>query len=400
MIAAAPILTDLFLSVAALIGLGVLHHVISGRGAWDPLNRRFLFGLRITMLLFAARALAILTGAGVFHILVLIGAAMIPVAVLILTEGLLRRHAPPVIKAFIGVGTVAFILLILWPGMTTDRIRLYALLAFQVGGLLAAGFMVLTRDTSTLSTSENRAVGRLGFSLILLIPLAAADFLSDVIGLPIQMSGLGVLFLCWLSISLGRQEAGHRGALTGFAVVVGAAGVAAVLLALMGRMDRDGMIMTLAVVTAAMLTASVYNEARALRSEEQSLSLLRQLAGNEADATTYLRSLQGHPLVAGAAFIDGDGLADLDPTVLRQIFTVTPVLRRADPPFTFGAEGDHVSHLFSRFDATHILLIRPDPLWLVALSMPTIMASDRAELELQAVQRMAALLAKADDATG
>ena len=294
---------------------------------------------------------------------------------------------------------VIFVLLILWPGMTTDRVRLYALLAFQVGGLLAAGSMVLTRDTSSLSTSENRAVGRLGFSLILLIPLAAADFLSDVIGIPIQISGLGVLFLCWLSISLGRQEAGHRGALTGFAVVVGAAGVAATLLAIETGMDRDGIIMTLAVVLAAMLAASIYNEARALRSEEQSLSLLRQLAGSETDVTTYLRSLQGHPMVAGAAFIDGAGLADLDPTVLCHIFTTTPVLRRADPPFTTGAEGDHITHLFSRFDATHILLVRSDPLWLVALSMPTIMASDRAELELQAVQRMAALLAKVDHAT-
>ncbi|MEM8537780.1 MAG: hypothetical protein AAGF56_07950, partial [Pseudomonadota bacterium] len=91
MIAAAPILTQLVLSGAALAGLIVLQGVLAQRGAFDPINRRFLFALRATMLLFVGRILIITTGAGVFRALVLLGAALIPLAVLLLTEGLLRR---------------------------------------------------------------------------------------------------------------------------------------------------------------------------------------------------------------------------------------------------------------------------------------------------------------------
>ena len=55
MIAAATILTQLFLSCAALLGLYVLQSVLVRRDATDPINRRFLFGIRVTMVLFAGR---------------------------------------------------------------------------------------------------------------------------------------------------------------------------------------------------------------------------------------------------------------------------------------------------------------------------------------------------------
>ncbi len=61
---------------------------------------------------------------------------------------------------------------------------------------------------------------------------------------------------------------------------------------------------------------------------------------------------------------------------------------------------DHISHLFNRFDAAHILLAGPHPMRLVALSMPVIAVAPRVELELRVVQRMARLLAKAAEKGG
>jgi hypothetical protein len=399
MIAAAPALTNLFLSLAALTGLVLLHGVITARGALDPINRRFLFGLRVTILLFAARALLVLTGVSAFGPLILLAASLIPLAVIILTEGLLRRHAPSPIKWLAGTGTVVFAIVALWPGTAGDPARLYSLLAFQIAGLSAAGSMVLTRDRTSLSAAENRAVGRLGLSLILLIPLAAADFLGDKIDLPIQVSGLAVLFLCWLAVSLGRQEAQHLGALSGLAIILAAAATASGLLLFLWSADHDAAIMAAAIVTAAMLTAAVASDARALRTEERSLSLLRTLAEPGTDALTFLRSLQSHPLVDGAVFIEGPALTDLNPAVLTVIFTADPVLRRADSPPVHAEEADHLAHLFARYDATHLFLVRTTPLLLVALSMPAVMASPRAELELRAVQRMAQLMAEGPHAS-
>ncbi len=172
--AGAVVLVQLYLWLAALAGLFVVHQMVAARGPWQPLNRRFLFGLRVTILLFAGRVLLLLTGIAAFRILVLLAAALIPLAVLLLTEGLLRRHAPVAFKVVIATGTVVFGIGAPWYGDSIDPARLYGLLAFQTLGFGLSGYLVLTRDRAGLGPQENRMVGRLGLSLILLVPMAAA----------------------------------------------------------------------------------------------------------------------------------------------------------------------------------------------------------------------------------
>lgn len=266
-----------------------------------------------------------------FHVLVLIAAALIPLAVLIMTEGLLRGHAPSWIKAGVGVGTVMFVVVAFVPTALADPVRIYSMLSFQMAGLLVAGWLVLRRGKASLSAQENRTVERLGLSLILLIPLAAADFLMNQLGLQIQISALAVLFLCWLAISLGREEARHGSALVGFVAVVLAAGAASALLAVIAAMDKDAVIVMVAIMAAALLLAVIVNDARALRGEEESLSLLRHLADGADDPLLFLRGMQAHPLVEGAALIEADTMADLDQAVLSRILAANPVLRRTDP---------------------------------------------------------------------
>ncbi len=384
---------NLFLAIAAVAGLCILHGVITARDPRAPLNRRFLFGLRVMMMLFIGRALFVLTDVQAFRFFILLGAALVPLSVLLLCEGLLRRHAPPWAKTWVAVGTIVFSVLSLWWSDSIDPLRLIGLLVFQFSGFVIGGYLVFTRARDDLSASENRTVERLAFSLVLLVPLAAADFLMVYLGLPAQISPLGVLFLCWLAVSLGRAQTRHRAPLVSFLAVALAAGLSGVVLARMFGMDKDGTILTLAVILSAVLVAVLFIEARTLRADERSETLLRHMADDRSrDALGFLRGLQAHPLVQGAVMIDAEQLSDLDADVLRHVFRVRPVLRRSDPFFSDGVEGDHISHLFSLFDASHILLVSEIDLTLVALSMPTLAMSPRAELELAAVQRMACLM--------
>ncbi len=391
----APELGNLFLSVSALCGLFILRNVICARDPWAPLNRRFLFGLGVMITLFIGRTLHILTGVDLFRFFILLGASLIPISVLVLTEGLLRRHAPPWAKTWVAGGTVLFALLSLWWSPSIDPARLVGLLVFQLSGFLIGGWLVLTRDRSSLSSAENQTVERLSLSLILLIPLAAADFLVVFLGLPAQISPLGVLFLCWLAISLGRAQTRHRAPLVSFLAIIAGAGLPTAMIVSMADLDKNATILTLAVILASVTVAVLFMEARTLREDERSQTLLRHLAQDRsADAVAFLRGLQSHPLVEGAALIEADHLAELDREVLTRIFAARPVLRRTDPPLADGPAADHAAHLFRRFDASHILLAGTAPLRLVALSMPALATSPRAELELEVVQRMAALMPK------
>ncbi len=387
---------NLFLSLAVLAGLLILQAVICTRDPWAPLNRRFLLGLRVMAMLFAGRVLLLLTGLEFFRFFILLGATLVPLSVLLLAEGLLRKHAPQGVKFWVMGGTAIFAVLSFWWSNSIDPARLAGLLFFQLSGFFIGAWLVLTRDKASLTVAENQTVERLALSLFLLVPFAAADFLMVYLDLPAQISPLGVLFLCWLAVSLGRSQSQHRAPVVSFFAIVLGAGLAGIVIAQMADMNKDATILTLAVILAAVLVAVLFIEAQTLRTEEQSQTLLRLLAEDRSrDAIGFLRGLQAHPLVEGAALIEAPQLSDLDSTVLKHIFKVRPVLRRSDPPFTDGAEGDHITHLFSMFNASHILLADDTPITLVALSMPSLATSPRAELELAAVQRMARLMSKA-----
>lgn len=395
MIAAAVMLTQLFLSCAALLGLFVLQGVLVQRDPWDPINRRFLFGLRVTMALFAGRVLLILTGIEAFRILVLLAAGLIPLAVLLLTEGLLRRHAPALIKAGIGGGAVVFSITALWYSDSIDPGRLFSLLGFQLLGFILSGWLILMRDKEMLSANENAMVVRLGLSLILFIPLAAGDFLLLYIGLPIQFSALGVLILCWLAIGLGRAHQGHRATLASLAVMVVASVLVGGMISFLAELGRDGALLCIASIMTTLFVVAILNDARALRLEEQSLGLLRHLATAKTDdAVGFLRELQDHPLVEGAVVVSAESLAHLQGTVLDKIFAAAPVLRRTDPPRLGAVADDHIAYLFDRYAATHVILASVQPRILIALAMPSLSASPAAELELQVVQRMAVLVSE------
>lgn len=396
MIQGAAEITQLCMSLAALLGLLSLQMLLQRRDANDPINRRFLFCLRITMLLFLGRVLVALTGVQVFRILVLLGAAFIPLAALLLSEGLLRRHAPPLAKTVIGGGTVLFVLSAFWYGGSLDPLRLYLLLAFQLIGFCTAGWLIMRRDRSTLSASENTTVTRIALSLLFFIPLATSDFLMDVIGLPIQFSALGVLIMCWLAIGLGRSQLGHRIVVANFVVMIAAGILVTLLVGRIAHLDRDGLLLCGAVVVTALFLVAILNDARTLRSEDQSLGLLHYLAHTQThDPIVFLRDLRGHPHVEGAAMISRKSIAQLQDATLDQIFDAAPVLRRSDPPQLGALADDHIAHLFESYSATHVIMASKSPRVLIALSMPSLSASPLAELELQVVQRMAALMAHA-----
>ncbi|MDX8351395.1 hypothetical protein [Cognatiyoonia sp. IB215182] len=395
MIAAATVLVQLFLSCAALLGLFVLRGVLIARDPWEPINRRFLFGLQVTMMLFAARVFMILTGIEAFRIFVLLAAGLIPLAVILLTEGLLRRHAPPAIKFFVCGGACLAAVTSLWYSDSIDPARLFTLLAFQVSGFVLSGCLILSRDKASLSAQENATVVRLGLSLLLLIPVAIGDFLLLYIDLPIQFSALSVLILCWLAIGLGRPHQGHRTTLINLAIMVMAGGSVGGMIGFLAELGRAGTLLVMAAILTMLFVVAILSDARALRAEEQSLGLLRYLADAKTnDPMAFLRDLQNHPLVDGAAVISEERLSDLQPAVLDQIFEAAPVLRKSDPPQLGAVADDHIAYLFEHYAATHVILAMAQPRVLVALSMPSLTASPQAELELQVVQRMAALMAE------
>lgn len=395
MIASANILTDIYLSLAGLLGLSILHWQFAASAAATPLTARFIFVLRVGIMLFAGRALVVLTGGMWFRFVVILAAALIPLATVLLTESMLRRHAPKWVKAYVVAGATAFGITAFWLGTALDPVRLYGLLGFQLGGFAIAGWLIVSRDRASLSEGENRTAHRLGLALLFLVPLGASDFLLVALRLPVQVSVIGVLMMCWLALGLGRVQDGHSQSIFALLLLVFAALLCGGVITLIGGFDSQGGVLVIALILATLLVLAIIVATRDLRDAAGRASILGYLAQpHDGDVFGFLQGLSAHPLMSKAVVIAPAQLDGFDHAVLTRIFAAAPVLRRDLRPALGDIAEDHMAHLFERFDATHLLDPGTVPRQIVAISVPAFLGSNMAQSELGAVQRMAALIAQ------
>ncbi|MEM9277215.1 MAG: hypothetical protein AAGA76_01425 [Pseudomonadota bacterium] len=389
------LIADTVVSFAAFCGLLLL---ISSIRRSDPssLTRRFEFGLNIIAVMLGARILAWTTGIGIFDTINLIAAGLIPLAAILLTEGLMRRHAPFPVKMVVAGFAVAVIPLSLFPDSLAEPARIIVVLLCQIFAFGSAAWLVLTRDRGALSTVENRVIDRIALSLLLIIPFLITDFRFTELALPVRLGGVAILALCWLTISLERAHLNNRDMIRAFMMLFWGATFTGIALAWLNELDVAGYVQTVVITLSATLVAVIYNDSVALRYDDRRNSLLRHMAeGNISTSEDFLRGLQNHVLVEGALILEERDLKDFDLKLLKNIFAEAPIRRLVDVQREGGDKREmeeQLRWLFERFNATHVIVADNNPVVLVALNMPSLASSPGAETELKAVQRMAFLI--------
>ena len=389
------IFADSIVSASALIGLMILVASIKRSGR-DSISRRFLFSLYIIQALLLFRILTWLTGIWFFDVLTFITAGVLPLGMIILTEGLLRRHASKPVKMIAAGTAVAFIPLAFLPESFAEPWRSVLLLAAQLWGFFTAGYMVWKRDKDSLSSGENRIIERIALSIPLIIPLVITDFRIPDFEFPVRLSGVAILFMCWLTISLERSHLKNTDMLRAFLILLSGSVFAGMAIAYLVNADMTGYFQICVITLSVTMVAVLYNDSVALRFDERRDSLLKHMAeGNIDSSATFLRGLQNHPLVEGAVILEEHDLQDFDKKLLNAVFKNDALQRKVDmSKANSSAEIEHLNWLFERFNATHVILVSNQPLSLVALNMPSLSASPGAETELRAVQRMAILISE------
>lgn len=391
----APTVADTFISLAAFLGLVVLIRAIRTFDAGSPLTRRFLFGLKVLAALMIGRVLAWWTGLFLFEAATIIAAGLVPLATVLVAEGLMRRHAPRLTKWIAAGGAAAFAVLAFLPASLADPWRLVGLFLYQLVTFALAGHMAVTRDRKSLSRAENQAVDRIALSLLLILPLLVTDFRSAYVDLPVRLGGLAILFLCWLLISLGQRAVGHRDTVVSFVILTAVALIAALAIGIENDLDAAALARTASVVTAAALLGVIWKDGIGLRTEQRRQSLIRHLAEDRIDDTLgFLKELQNHPLVEGALLLGEAELADLDLAGLKELTVARPLLRATETSGLSEADAEQLAWLTEKYEATHVMLVSRKPFRLIALNMPSVSATPGAEAELKVVQRMALLISE------
>lgn len=389
------IFADSIVSAAALFGLMILVSSIKRSGK-DSISRRFLFSLYIIQLLLLFRILTWVTGAWIFDALTIIVAGILPLAMIILTEGLLRRHASKLVKVIAAGTAIGFIPLALLPEPFAEPWRSILLLTAQLWGFITAGYMVWTRDKESLSSAENIIIERIALSIPLIIPLIITDFRIPDFESPVRLSGIAILFMCWLTVSLERSHLKNSDMLRAFLILLSGSILAGFAISYLIETDLTGYFQICVVTLSATLVAVLYNDSISLRFDERRDSLLKHMAqGDIKSSAVFLRGLQYHPLVEGAVILEENDLQDFDHDLLKSVFDRDALQRKTSiTSANSSSEAENLKWLFERFNATHVILVSNAPLSLVALNMPSLSASPGAETELRAVQRMAILISE------
>jgi hypothetical protein len=394
------VIADSIVNLCGAIGLTVAMMTLHRRDARSPLTRRLLLALGVIATLFFVRGAAWWSGNALLDRISLIPAALIPFGALIVTEGILRRHAPRQVKIVIVLGGIG---LGLGGAFGLERFAtLYFVLLslFQLAGFATCGWLLATRDRTTLMASENRSIGRLAVGALIVIPFIATDFQVLAPDIPVRLGALGALLVVTAILIAGGGAETRRQALLMTALRLSSSALLGAAAAFVSP-DVDGaqIIRFGAIAISGVLTIGLMVDALRAYFESQVPGVLDSVAASPARTRDQLiAELARHPIFESARRYRENELAAYDPPMLRDFLSTRRVLRRAEAPWGLTSSDPAVERavsLMAANSATHLIILSHDPIDVIVLAVPVISADPATETALALVRRLLALTPEA-----
>lgn len=394
------VIADSIVNLCGAIGLTVAMMTLHRRDARSPLTRRLLLALGVIATLFFVRGAAWWSGNALLDRISLIPAALIPLGALIVTEGILRRHAPRQAKIVIVLGGIG---LGLGGAFGLERFAtLYFVLLslFQLAGFATCGWLLAMRDRTTLMASENRSIGRLAVGALIVIPFIATDFQVLAPDIPVRLGALGALLVVTAILIAGGGAETRRQALLMTALRLSSSALLGAAAAFVSP-DVDGaqIIRFGAIAISGVLTIGLMVDALRAYFESQVPGVLDSVAASPARTRDQLiAELARHPIFESARRYRENELAAYDPPMLRDFLSTRRVLRRAEAPWGLTSSDPAVERavsLMAANSATHLIILSHDPIDVIVLAVPVISADPATETALALVRRLLALTPEA-----
>jgi hypothetical protein len=396
----ASVIADSIVNLCGAIGLCVAMVALYRRDPKSPLTRRLLFMLGVVAVLFMARGVAWWSGSVWLDRLSLIPAALVPLGALIVTEGLLRRHAPRAVKRMAVYGAILLGLggaLGLGDFATPYSI---ALSLFQLAGFVTCAWLLASRERGTLLASENRSIGRLAVGALLVIPFVITDFQALAPDMPVRLGALGALLVVTgVLIAGGNAETRRQSILMTTLRLCSAALLGTAAACVSPGVDLAQIMRFCAIAIAGVLTIGLMTDTLRAFFEQQVPGVLDSVAASAATTRDQLISeLARHPVFESARRFRESDLAAYDPPLLRDFLGLRRVLRRPEAPWGLTPTDPAVERMVSLMaasSATHVMILSHDPLDLIVLAVPVISADPATETALALLRRLLALTPEA-----
>jgi hypothetical protein len=370
----------------------------------SALETRALFLVRTLAVMLLIRGFSwAMPGRPFLDTLELVPSTLLPMALVIFVEGLLRRHLPMGVKVFALVSTSVFAVVNLWGRLATHPVLARAFpVALVVVLALVAGFIAF-RDRTSLSAAENRLCAGILAVGMLNVPLALSDF-RLVFGVPPnRMGAIGVLAFCHLLARGGEVLVDARAVVRYLGLVALKAGVATLtLVVLLGPATRERLTHMLPVALALVLSFELWERLRASRARTRQRTFLRWLATDDSrDLPAFVDALARCPilddyLVVGEAEIQRYDREALFARMRRIGHDCTLGRMRREARRVSGRSleaAEQLVDLLERYQMTQVVLLGEEPPRLLLVNRPEFADHD-ALLGLRLIARRARALAQ------
>ncbi|MBT9446574.1 MAG: hypothetical protein IV086_12805 [Hyphomonadaceae bacterium] len=378
------------LNVLAFAGAGAFLMFHADERRRSPVDTRLSAIFLLLMALVGVRAMRWALEAPVLQRIEEALAAAMPLVALFLAEGLMRRHAPSLMKRVFLIGSVGVALLALLRPNAVSMEFTVMLGVLVAGGLAATALLLFLRDRRSLSPSENAAISAMGLGLLAALPFVAGDFLYAAGLSPWRAGGIALLLFVYATARLTATGAGGTAVLADLALAVFGAGVAFMtLVALVGPPDLVTGGAWLLVIFGIVLVILIV---QALRERDTALGrqeLLTALAdAPPAPLDAFIDHVLASPMLARATVLEGAGLSDFNDARVRACLDATPVVTIADAR-QMGGSGEPLVALMETHEATHVVVLARTPLRLLVVNMSGLSSGPDVAVQLTLLHRLA-----------
>lgn len=384
--------------IGALGAASYLLHIVRNPSR-SPLERRAVLLLGVLTALLTIRGFAWLQPDVRLNRLTFAVATLLPLAMALFVEGLLRRHLPRPAKLLAAGSSAFFFAMNLGPSAMRALLLFRVFAGVLVGMMALLGYFLLSRRRDTLSPAENRLVSGCLLAMLAGLPMAASDFRLEL-GFPPQRWGaVGVLLFVYTLVHLARlpEHAGWRLRELGWLALQ------ALLLSGMGAflsprpMEVWGHALPLA--AAVVLLFATWERLRHAGTAQRQERLLRWLAHAPTGSREALvRWLRHYPLTEQHLLLGPEELRAYRAASLAALFGRSRTCSGArfrqigpDAPRESQEAAEQMADILERYEMTHACLLSTEPLHLLLVNLPEMGGNRDAELELEVIQRHASL---------
>ncbi len=392
--------SDVIITWLGAIGVWSYLDFVHRHRTGSALERRVLFLLYSLCALLAGRGFHWLLGWSWLEYLEMLPATLLPLALTLVAEALVRRHVSMPMKIYVAAGTAAFLLLAAVGLLGKDQPAvLLGLMAFQVSVLVAIGWMLWGTDRAMLKAPEIRLNNAVLVAAIFAVPLLVTDFRDALTWIPRRLGAAGALIFVYVLVRMSYRADTRR---ILFAEVVTiflrAAVMAGAFMAITGRLTLQGFFGLFPLSLMFVLVFTIFYRLKAVSVENRGLSFLQWLLhARMSGLDAFAQSLRHLPLAEEHVLLREGDLSRYDAHAIaehlaaqRSVVSLTRLRERAAQGHASAAE--QLIDILERYGMNHVGLVGERPPALLLLNTPLVPGAHLDEIKINLILKLCRVL--------